>query len=125
MTDTKELTHYGVKGMKWGVIRSKRSKQTNQSDDHKDSRVSRKKKTAAMSNAELKRLNERLQLERSNRDLQSRGALQKIKVGTAAAGTVLAIGATVNTAISFANSPAGKAIAAAIKNNKQNPDWLF
>lgn len=123
--EDKTLKHYGVKGMKWGVIRSRRDRASNSSDDHKDSRVSKKKAVSTMSNAELRRLNERLQLERSNRDLQSRGALQKIKAGSAAVGTVLAAGATINAVITFANSPAGKAIASAVTGPKKDPNWLF
>lgn len=124
-----DLKHYGKKGMKWGVRRERGpdGKVTGRvsSDDHVNSRASAKKKQSEMSTAELKKLNERLQLERTNRDLQSRGVLQKIKTGTAIAGTILAVGASVNTAIQFANSPAGKAIAKAINKNPSNPDWLF
>ncbi len=109
-----ELKHYGKKGMKWGV--RKDSKRT-VSDDHTEAVASRKKKLPEMSNAELKRLNNRLQLERSNRDLQSRGALQKIKTGTAVAGTILAVGTTITTAYNFVNSPAGKAIINTVKKN--------
>lgn len=112
-----ELKHYGKKGMKWGV--RKDGKRTI-SDDYKESRVSAKKKQPEMSNAELKRLNERLQLERTNRDLQSRGALQKIKTGTAVAGTILAVGTTITTAYNFVNSPAGKAIINTVKKNLDN-----
>ena len=112
-----ELKHYGKKGMKWGV--RKDGKRTI-SDDYKESRVSAKKKQPEMSNAELKRLNERLQLERTNRDLQSRGALQKIKTGTAVAGTILAVGTTITTAYNFVNSPAGKAIVNMVKKNLEN-----
>ena len=118
-----ELKHFGVKGMKWGVVRDRgangRVKKT-VSDDYKESRISAKKKQPEMSNAELKRLNERLQLERTNRDLQSRGALQKIKTGTAVAGTILAVGTTITTAYNFVNSPAGKAIINTVKKNLEN-----
>lgn len=113
-----ELKQYGVKGMKWGVIRSKaaRAKAKGEvSDDHVQSRASAKKKQSEMSNAELKRLNERLQLEKTNRELQSRGALQKIKTGTAIAGTILAVGTTITTAYNFVNSPAGKAVVGSVK----------
>lgn len=123
MTDVNNfLEHYGVKGMKWGV-RRKSTGAT--SEDHDSSRTSKKKALSTMSNAEIRRLNERLQLEQSNKALQSRGALQKIKTGTAIAGTILAVGATVNTAINFANSPTGKLIASAIGKKARNPDWLF
>lgn len=115
-----EIKHYGVKGMKWGQVRERGAngrvgKTTREvSEDYKVSRASKAKKPSEMSNAELKKLNERLQLEKSNRELQSRGALQKIKTGTTIAGTILAIGTTVNTAIQFTNSPAGKALMNAI-----------
>lgn len=120
-----ELKHYGVKGMKWGVITGGASGKPGKasreaSEDHVNSRVSASKKPYQMSTAELKRLNERLQLERANRELQARGPLQKIKTGTAIAGTILAVGTTVTTAYNFANSPAGKALAATVKKAFDN-----
>lgn len=115
-----ELKHYGRKGMKWGVRKDRVSagKARTVSEDHATSRTLKAKKRSEMSNAELKKLNERLQLERTNNELQSRTALQKIKQGTAIAGTILAVGTTVNSAIQFAKSPAGQAIIAAVKNAK-------
>lgn len=121
-----ELAHYGVKGQKWGVIRKRgengrveKAKRT-VSDDHIDSRISKKRKVSEMSNAELKRLNERLQLEKTNNELQSRSGLAKIKKGTAIAGTILAVGTTITTAYNFANSPAGQAIANGVKKAWDN-----
>ena len=118
-----ELKHYGVKGQKWGVVRDRgpngRVKKT-VSSDYQESRVSKKKSQSEMSNAELKRLNERLQLEKTNRELQSRGSLQKIKAGTQAAGTILAVGATVTTAYNFVKSPAGQAIINGVKKTLEN-----
>lgn len=114
-----ELKHYGKKGMKWGVRRERGADgrvRGTVSEDHANSRASARKKPSEMSTAELKKLNERLQLERTNRDLQSRGALQKIKTGTAIAGTILAVGTTVTSAYNFVQSPAGKAIVATVKN---------
>lgn len=113
-----EFKHYGVKGQKWGVTRERgangRVKRTT-SEDHDTSRKLKTKKQSEMSNAELKKVNERLQLERTNRELQSRGALQKIKTGTQVAGTILAVGTTVTTAYNFVKSPAGQAIINSIK----------
>lgn len=109
-----EIKHYGTKGMKWGIRKDKRARSV--SADHIESRVSKKKKQSEMSTAELKRLNDRLQTERTNKELQSRGTLQKIKAGTAMAGTILAVGTTITTAYNFSQSPAGKAIAAQIMN---------
>ena len=65
-----ELYHFGIKGMKWGVRRyqnkdgsltSKGKKRY--SDDYKESRNISKKSVRAMSNAELRKINERKRLE--------------------------------------------------------------
>lgn len=106
------LAHYGVKGMKWGVRKTRTPVRT--SADHKASRKSMQKSRSEMSSKELKKLNERLQLEKTNRELRSEGALAKIKKGTAAAGTILAVGATANQAYQFAKSPVGQAIGNAV-----------
>lgn len=72
-----ELKHYGVLGMKWGVRRSKSpassSRSKNQtkgwSKDAKEARRINKKNVNQMSNAELKRLNERKNLESQYKQL--------------------------------------------------------
>lgn len=68
-----ELHHAGIKGMKWGVRRyqnkdgtltdagKKRYRET--SDDAKTASELKKKKVSELSNAELKKLNERIRLE--------------------------------------------------------------
>lgn len=113
-----ELKHYGKKGMKWGVVRQRGANGRVTSEDHTTARTLRRKKQSEMSNAELKKVNERLQLEKQNKELQSRGALQKIKLGTAAAATVLAVGTTLTTAYNFVNSPAGQAVIKAARNRQ-------
>lgn len=114
-----ELKHYGKKGMRWGVRRERGpdGKVTGKvtSEDHDSTRSLKTKKQSEMSNAELKKVNERLQLERTNRELQSRGSIQKIKAGTQLAGTILAVGTTVTTAYNFVKSPAGQAIINTVK----------
>lgn len=66
------LQHFGIPGMHWGrhkisSINAKR--EANRSDDDKTKRELQKKKVHQMSNVELKRLNERLQLEKQYKDL--------------------------------------------------------
>ena len=118
-----ELKQYGVKGMKWGVVRERgsngRVKRT-VSSDHEESRASKKKPISQMSNAELKRLNERLELERKNNQLQSRSGISKIKKGTEMAGVILAVGTTVSTAYNFVKSPTGQAIINTVKKSLNN-----
>lgn len=69
-----ELYHFGIKGMKWGVRRDrKRSVQTKQSksdsSDYQDSRDLLKKSPNQLSNAQLRKLNERLNLEQQYSNL--------------------------------------------------------
>ena len=70
-----EFYHFGTKGQKWGVRRfqnedgtrtpagKKRHGDIEKSEDHKTSRSSKAKATEGLSNDELRKLNERLQLE--------------------------------------------------------------
>lgn len=63
------MYHFGVLGMKWGKRRSKNGLTVTGSQEHKTKEILKKKKLSEMSNAELKTLNERLQLERSYKEL--------------------------------------------------------
>lgn len=92
-----ELYHYGVLGMKWGVRRS-RSKRSyiskkkrkkaastkNMSADAKEVARLKKKSVSQMSNAELRKYNERMQLEQQYAKLNP----SDIKRGIAIVGTV-------------------------------------
>ena len=69
-----ELYHFGIKGMKWGVRRDrKRSVQTKQSksdsSDYRESRDLLKKSPNQLSNAQLRKMNERLNLEQQYSNL--------------------------------------------------------
>lgn len=88
---TNELYHYGVLGMKWGVRKDRSSGSSRKrgkgswSDDAREARAIKKKKVKQMSNAELKKLNERTRLEqeysRLNPNVISKG--WKMVVATA------------------------------------------
>lgn len=99
------LSHYGVKGQKWGV----RRRQSQASRDHATNR-----KLAAMSDAELQQTVNRIRMEKQYKDLEK----SKIKKGHDTVKTILAVGATVNAAIAFSKSPAGKVIASKIKKEQ-------
>lgn len=66
------LAHYGILGMKWGVRRSeaqlarvrKKAEKGDWSEDAKTAGEIKTKKVKQMSNAELKKINERMRLER-------------------------------------------------------------
>ena len=106
-----ELFHYGVKGMKWGV--RKRSQSVDKgSDDFKRAKAIGKKRVHEMSNAELKALNERKNLETNYKRLSH----NKAQKGEAAVKKVLGAAAMGVSVYNLVKSPAGKAgIAAATK----------
>lgn len=60
---SEELAHYGTKGMRWGVRKDKKGR--TQSQDYKQSRSLLRKRVSELSNEDLKKLNSRLQLERT------------------------------------------------------------
>lgn len=100
-----ELQHHGIRGQKWGIRRYQnkdgsltpagRKRQKRQlSDDAKEAKALKKKKVGELSNAELRKLNERRNLERNYKQLNpsvvTKGA--KIVGGTAAAlGTIVSL----------------------------------
>lgn len=100
------LEHFGVKGMRWGV----RKKRTT-SSDHNESRALLSRHKSELSNAELKKINDRLNLEtnlsRLNPNTVAKGRAQ-------AAAIIGTIGLGI-TAFNYLNSPAGKAAVAAGK----------
>lgn len=101
MTDSNQLAHYGVKGQKWGVRKARTP-----SADVKTHRANKKKKLAELDDKELQKLVNRMNME------QQYGRLNKstAKRGHDTVKGLLAVGATVNTAIVFSRSPAGQAL---------------
>ena len=97
-----ELYHYGIKGMKWGIRKSrsrtgssrkKRSKTDGWSDDAKEAYRIKKKKVNQMSNAELRKVNERRNLERNYKQLNPNA----VKRGVAVVATTAAALGTMAT----------------------------
>ena len=75
-----ELAHHGIKGMKWGVRRSKEFlarlrgdvPTEDWSDDAKTASALKGKSLKQMTNAEIKKLNERTRLENEYKQLNTR-----------------------------------------------------
>jgi hypothetical protein len=73
-TPIKDLYHYGILGMKWGVRRGSKSgsstvKRTSGSDDYQKAKTLKRKSLKDMSNKEIEDLTRRLQLETNYRRL--------------------------------------------------------
>ena len=88
------LAHYGVKGMKWGVRKDRRGrrKPTASRDKREARRLMKqtyKKGTQSLSNKELERLNKRMQLEQSHKELRKKTGFIT-RAGKSATITILA-----------------------------------
>lgn len=100
------LKHYGVKGMKWGVRRDQDAAAARKrSEDHIRSRQLKRKPIHSLSNAELKFLNERLNLEQN----ASRLNPNKVKKGRDTAKEIVATVGVATSVLALTNTPLGKA----------------
>lgn len=100
------IAHYGKKGMRWGVRRSKASKQTKKlSSDYKKVAEIRKKSPPELSNKQLKIANERINLEQNFSRLNP----SKVKRGENKVAALLATATLATSVYNMAKSPAGKA----------------
>lgn len=114
MTDVSDfIEHYGVKGQRWGVRNKSKitlgKKDLRTSTESKRAsevlRKARKHGISSLTNKELGDLNKRLDLERK---FSSVGPKSKLNVGANFVKSSLSVGRSVNDAVAFANSPAGK-----------------
>lgn len=102
------LTHYGVLGMQWGKRKAKAPVDT--SDDHKLKKKLKKKRISEMSNAELKALTNRMQLEKQYSELRKTDNPSGKKIVQD-----ILTNAAKQTATTYVNKYMNKALEAAIK----------
>ena len=105
------LAHYGVLGMKWGVRKkqvstgsktSRRQKRrATYSKDYLESEPLRKKNYKQLSNAELNKLNKRMNLEQNYKRLNPKG----IDKGIAVSKKIIAVGATAAGIYALSKNP--------------------
>ena len=90
-----ELMHHGVLGMRWGVRKDRslggsyqRAHKSRMSEDAREAKQIKKKKVSQMSNAELKKLNTRQELERKYSQMNPSVIQKGMKFVAATAGTM-------------------------------------
>lgn len=119
------LAHYGVLGMKWGrrknssgsyTTTGRKAKNKYESKDSKAVRKLRKKKLNQLSNDELKKLNNRLQLEKQFKELKrsdtsaGKKFVQELLISTGKSAAQNLVSKGVNSAINVGlGAAAGKA----------------
>ena len=95
--NNQELMHYGILGMKWGVRRNRKQSSSSSSSKKKSSRVSddyaeyqklKSRKPSSLSNSELKKLNERMNLEQNYRRLNPSTIRKGLGIATVTATTL-------------------------------------
>ncbi len=119
------IEHVGVKGMKWGVRKSRSgkssktsAKKTVRSPESKEAfRISEKARTKgirSLTNKELQDFNERMRLQMQFSQLSPKG---KLETGMIFVKDLLGLGKTANEAMAFASSPAGKSIKESVEKS--------
>ncbi len=112
------LSHYGKKGMKWGV--RKQTVKVGASKDSKRvtniSKKAQKHTVKSLTSRELKEFNARMELETKFNSMNP----SKVKKGHDKAKALVALGVTVNSAYKFTKSPAGKAIMNSVSGKSNN-----
>ncbi len=108
MSDVEQfLEHYGVKGMKWGVITKGRSSRAPKklSSDHKRAKKIREKSAPELTNKQINFANNRVTLEQSYKRLNP----GKIERGNNQVKALLGIAGTATAVYTLSKSPAGQA----------------
>jgi rRNA maturation endonuclease Nob1 len=105
------LAHFGIKGMKWGVRhaigpagRVTQKRVLSPSDEAREIANLRKKHVSELSNAELKKLTTRVDLEQKYNKINP----STIKKGKIAVTAIIATATTLTTVYNLVNSPASK-----------------
>lgn len=101
------LSQYGVLGMKWGVRKERSSRKPKKPDapEFTESRANKKQRTRKLTNAEIRKTNERLQLEKQLAQLKRDQAL--INRGNTAIKGYLALATTAGAVYTFTKTPLG------------------
>lgn len=114
------LIHHGIKGMKWGSSKDSSSSSASKPTASADHIVAEGHKSKlreggikTLSNAELKTLNERMQLEATHRNLSGQTPT-KFEKGHGHVKKILSTTKTLADIYNTVNSPAGKALKKAI-----------
>lgn len=108
------LAHFGILGMKWGVRRKPGSNgrvQKGLAEDYTESRKMKSKGYKNMSDAELRKVTQRMQLEKQMRDL----SLSEKTKGMEVVKAVTAAGTTLAALYGLSKTPAGQAVVGGIK----------
>ena len=116
-----EVLHYGIPGMKWGQHKSGGNsggvpRRHEKSEDYIESRNLKKQNVKTLSSSELKALTNRMQLEKSLRELKMSDTQKSLNVIK----TVTAVGTTLASAYAVSQTPMGKAIKSAILAKVKN-----
>jgi len=105
------LSHFGVKGMRWGV---RSASPPASSDAMRTTEIKNKVKvggTKSLSNKEMQDLVTRMNLEQQFTRLNPSKTTKALKIVQ----DILNLGGTVNQAVAFANSPAGKMMVGSLR----------
>lgn len=120
MTDVEDfLAHHGVKGMRWGRRKGgSSSTASTRSEAHPDRQEVdslKRNKPKTLSNSEIQKINNRLNLEKQLSSLKQDDAQRSIKKGKSWVDLAVAAAGTAGAVYGLSQSPLGKAVINGIK----------